>query len=301
MITQKQIKEWCPGIIESFLKAKPDITIPIPEIYIVTKITWERIRASLVEKLHSNQISPGPDAGMETIHGSNGDAILIYQHKLNSHVNGLPDFRHFLWHELGHFYAISKEDPALNRFMDQKPHPDEYEALRGYYFWAEFIAETIACDVEPQPDIDWSNVYFSSIRNTLGYHLYQGTSMTDEEMIDWYNLSFYFARILSDKMILGYLKAAEDGTLKYRRTYDDKHPVSLCEAGIDPYCLDLVDESTGLIIKDIKDILSKQLKKDNPYDVSLETVTELGECLISIERNNKIKEFADRLRMNQKQ
>ena len=29
MLTQKRIKEWRPEIIESFIKAKPDITAPM--------------------------------------------------------------------------------------------------------------------------------------------------------------------------------------------------------------------------------------------------------------------------------
>lgn len=284
MITQKQIKEWIPGIIDRFKAAMPDIAVPFPEIHIVTRVTWEKARSSIVERLQSNQINPGSDAGLETIHGNNGDAILIYQHKLNNHVNGPTDFQHFLWHELGHFYALHNEDPALIRFMDQKPHPDEYVALRGYCFWAEFIAETIACDVDPEPTIDWSTTSHYCTRNMLMHLLTTGVSIVEDEMIDWYSLAFYFAKIISDKTVLGYCEAVENGTLKYQLSFNGKS-IPFKESGIDPICLDIIDPQIHSSISRITDILLNQLDKDNPYDISIITLTLLGGRLLEIERH----------------
>ena len=114
------------------------------------------------------------------------------------------------------------------------------------------------------------------------------------DMIDWYWLSFYFARIISDKVILGYLTASKNGTLTYRRSLADK-PIPLCESGIDPLCLDLVDESLRLILRGMKKTIDEQLARDNPYNVSLDALSNLGEGLILIERHHKGKEFAARL------
>lgn len=283
MITQKQIKEWIPGIIESFKTAMPNITVPLPDICIVTRTTWAKTRDRIVERLQSNQANPGQDAGLETIHGNNGDAILIYQHKLGSHVNSISVFQQFLWHELGHFYALHNENPALIRFMNQKPHPDEYEALRGYFFWEEFIAETIACEIDPEPAIDWSTTSHYRTRNMLMHLLTTGVSIAKDRMIDWYNLAFYFAKIISDKTVLSYCEAVEDGILKYRCS-SRSESIPFKVTGIDPICLDLVDPQIHSSISRIVDTLLNQLDKNNPCDISLITLTILGGRLLDIER-----------------
>lgn len=45
-------------------------------------------------------------------------------------------FQHFLWHELGHFYAIHHECPSnnLHRFNDQAL-SEEKANQEGYWFW----------------------------------------------------------------------------------------------------------------------------------------------------------------------
>lgn len=289
MITQKQIKEWIPGIIDRFKAAVPDIAVPFPEIHIVTRVTWEKARASIVERLQSNQINPGSDAGLETIHGNNGDAILIYQHKLDKHVNDLNDFQHFLWHELGHFYTLNNEDPSMIRFLDQKPHPDEYEALRGYCFWEEFVAEKIACNMDPEPEIDWATTSHYCTRNMLMHLLLTGVNISEDDRIDWYNLAFFFAKIISDKTVLSYCNAIDDGTLRYQISSEGQS-IPFKETGMDPLCLDQIDPSVHSYINEIKDILLGQLKKDNPCDISLDTLTLLGEMLLGIEQHATLKE-----------
>ncbi len=62
------------------------------------------------------------------------------------------------------------------------------------------------------------------------------------------------------------------------------------ETGIDPLCLDQIDPSVHLYINEIKDILLGQLKKDNPCDISLNTLTLLGEMLLGIEQHATLKE-----------
>ena len=293
MITQKEMKEWYPEILADYQKAMPALKRPLPELVIGTKNTWKTKREDLAERLQSNQVNPDKDGALEMIHGANGDAILVYQHRFGNTINCFTDFRHFIWHELGHFYAINTQDPSFVRFMDQQPHPDEYEAFRGYFFWSEFIAEKTACDLEPEVEIDWSKADYRIARNHLGRYLVDGIEMTDD-VIDWYWLSFYFARILSDKVIQGYLKAAEDGTLKCSRSYGDKE-MPFNESGIDPLCLDLIDESFRPIVMKIKGILDSQIKRNNPYDVSFETISALGDWVISIERLHKMNEFRQKL------
>jgi len=58
-----------------------------------------------------------------------------------------------------------------------------------------------------------------------------------------------------------YLTAAKNGTLTYQRSLADK-PIPLCESGIDPLCLDLIDEHLRLILRDMKKIIDEQLARD---------------------------------------
>ncbi|MBR0391810.1 MAG: hypothetical protein IJK38_05770, partial [Oscillospiraceae bacterium] len=84
MITQIEMKEWYPGILAGFEKVMPDINKPLPELVIGTRVTWEKKRAALVERLQSNQVNPDIDGALEMIHGTNGDAILVYQYRLGN-------------------------------------------------------------------------------------------------------------------------------------------------------------------------------------------------------------------------
>ncbi len=180
-------------------------------------------------------------------------------------------------------------DDSLIRFLDQKPHPDEYEALRGYCFWEEFIAEKIACNMDPEPEIDWSNTSHYCIRNMLMHLLLTGVSISEDDRIDWYNLAFFFAKIISDKTVLSYCNAIDNGTLRYQISLEDQS-IPFKETGMDQLCLDQIDPSVHSYINEIKDILLGQLKKDNPYDMSLDTLTLLGEMLLGIERHATFKE-----------
>ena len=114
---------------------------------------------------------------------------------------------------------MEKPEDNYIRFMDQKPHPDEEEAMRGYFFWMEFIAETIACKVAPERMVDWSSYNWYPVRNNLSSFL-NGAFNSGVPRLGWYDLAFYFATLLSDKMVLGFLDAAENGIARVRRPYD---------------------------------------------------------------------------------
>ena len=201
MLSQRQMKEWIPETIELFKSVMASNHARFPEICIVSDKTMDRIRNSLLARTQSQAKIRVEIPAMETLHGPGGDAIIIYQNAFRGAYwdeESKGSFQHFLWHELGHFYALNMEDPADNysRFMDQKPHPDEYEALLGYSFWSEFIAEVIACKVTPAQEIDWEGYNWYPIRNELRRLLF-GALNTSGMGINWYDLAFYIAKVTS--------------------------------------------------------------------------------------------------------
>ena len=99
----------------------------------------------------------------------------------------------------------------------------------------------------------------------------------------------FFAKIISDKTVLSYCNAIDNGTLRYQISSDGQS-IPYKETGMDPLCLDQIDPSVHSYINEIKDILLGQLKKDNPCDISLDTLTLLGEMLLGIEQHATLKE-----------
>ena len=87
-----------------------------------------------------------------------------------------------------------------------------------------------------------------------------------------------------------YTDLAGNEELNLYQISSDGQSIPFKETGIDPLCLDQIDPSVHSYINEIKDILLGQLKKDNPYDMSLDTLTLLGEMLLGIERHATIKE-----------
>ena len=285
MISQKQMNEWVPKAVEHFQSVMPPINCPYPQYKIVTDRTADSIRASLLEQTGSQAVIRSGTAAMETLHGPRGDAIIIYQKRFNSQLfrgGGEDMFRHFYWHELGHFYSLNKADPSLLRFADQKPHPDEYEALLGYAFWTEFIAEVIACKVEPDPVIDWKNFYWYTPRNTLMGCL-NGAFNADN--LGWYDLAFYFAKILADKMTVQFIEKARNGSFKIRRVVRVREEtVTFQEAGIDPAALDSISDQFLPAIKVLQEELNALLNRKNYWEITLDDLSEIGDTLFSMER-----------------
>ena len=113
---KSDIQLWIPTALSIFQSIMPPIGIPYPPVYITTDRTFRPTRERLLTELEC-KIREYPDASiMEYIHGDKGGAILIRQ-------NLLPDkdaehFCLFLWHELGHFYAINTEKDNLHRYND---------------------------------------------------------------------------------------------------------------------------------------------------------------------------------------
>jgi hypothetical protein len=96
--------------------------------------------------------------------------------------------------------------------------------------------------------------------------------------------------IVFSRNIVGLLLAVIVYVFLTYQISSDGQSIPFKETGIDPLCLDQIDPSVHSYINEIKDILLGQLKKDNPYDMSLDTLTLLGEVLLGIERHATFKE-----------
>ena len=301
MLTQRKMKEWIPETVKLFQTVMPSIDVPYPEIWIVTDKTMDKVRNLLLEKTQSQAKLRLGIPAMETIHGAGGDAIIVYQQAFRGALwdEGCKGrFQHFLWHELGHFYALRMEDPAENfsRFMDQKPHPDEFEALLGYSFWSEFIAETIAGRVTPEPEIDWSRFDWYPVRNELTSLLSEAFNASGTE-VSWYDLAFYIAKVLSDKTVIGFLDAAKNGKVKVRKPYDYIHltQMSFDEAKIDPSGLDGLTKELLPIVKDLYKYMELQLMEEKYWRVTYEDLVTIGTIIHAMERTMLMMSFAAKI------
>lgn len=299
MISQKQMKDWIPPAVEHFKSTMPGANAPYPEIYIGGRQTAEHLRLSLLEQLNSPAVETGEGKTfMELINGTEGDAIIIYQGAFIGQVwdyHGHELFNHYIWHELGHFFAIHNENPDdnLTRFLDQKEHPDEYVAQFGYSFWSEFIAETIACKISPEVDIDWETKDWHSTRNSFANYL-RSAFNTRDYMIDHYDLAFYFAKLLSDKKALSFLKAADEGVAAAFNDGDKK--LTFAEYNIDPAGLDLIDEMFHETMGIFKSHLESLISRDHYWRITVSDCEAFGEYILDMERAMKMMDFSTRLR-----
>ena len=252
MTTQKQIKEWIPTAVEIFQRFMP--CPEIPEIHIVSEKTLFKKRAEIVERLQAKQKNASPetyDIVMEMIHGDLGNAILIRQKYITSPErshHAEEEFSHYLWHELGHFLAMTSETGNMGRFMDQSRRVDfsnlpEFSKREGYWFWSEFIAESIANhvsmkfnqtkdDYHPEETIVEPNKW-CKINQRLHY-LLDNTLNYFPTTIDEASLGHYFALLLKDDMAVHYRKAADAGVLKKYSLRSAHFTRRLLPGSIDP-------------------------------------------------------------------
>ena len=209
MLNISQMKEWISETVERFKAVMPEIDVPYPEILVVSTNKTLETRASVVERRRSPQKNVLYISRMETIHGENGDAILIYQKYMtdrpNKYIGDKASFQHYLWHELGRFFAIYMECPGENlfRYIDQKLHFEDFTSQLGYWFWSEFIAETIACRCSPDTDINTEDFSADDIKNELNA-LINDAFCKYEDFIDQFALGIYYAKLFADKTIQSY-------------------------------------------------------------------------------------------------
>lgn len=302
--TQKEIRYWSTYAIDVFQSIMPQINMPYHCVHIGTAQTFPKMRAGLVEQTGCKHIEANMDeaAIMEYIHGDKGYAILIRQ-------SLLPDrdechFFSMLWHELGHFYAINSErtnfyhysDPGVVdksrniEFTEDGPvlgMSDERLKQEGYWFWQEFIAESISKYVsykyrssgsdyhpeliewEPNTWVDVENKLIDLLKDVLAYHQFT---------IDEYSLAHYFANLLMDDFIKLYVQAAADGKLK---VYDeDIGAVVYPDELIEPTCIsDIKSAEMQKPFWKMKQILEQQLVKEQFWLIDEEFLLDVGSCI----------------------
>lgn len=303
--TQKEINLLTPLAVEVFQSFMPTIAAPYPLIY-VTNRNYNQDRAALLAQTGCKHTDEPETSIMEYIHGDKGGAILIRQ-------NLLPDkndehFCWMLWHELGHFYAINSELTDLHHYNDPGLADDSHNIVfdsagnpmsglsperlkqEGYWFWQEFIAETISKYVSYKhrasrptyhPElIDWHPQYWGGIVDKL-MDLLDTALAFYPQTIDEYALAHYFANLLMDDFIVLYCKAAADGKLK---VYDnDTVPptvISTAPGEIEPTCIsDIEEEEFQKPLWKMKELLEAQLRKADFWMIDEDFLLSIGTCI----------------------
>lgn len=124
MVSKKQINEWLPHAYATFCHYMPVDNMPMPKPFIANEKEYESLRAKIIEAtgcIQKNFSLQEVDPAMEYIHGNTGNAILIRQIAVpdpKKHNHAFEMFCHFVWHELGHFFAIRNEENNLHRYND---------------------------------------------------------------------------------------------------------------------------------------------------------------------------------------
>lgn len=306
MTTQKQIKEWIPAAVETFQRFMP--CPQIPEIHILSENTLFKKRAAIVERIQSKQKNAPPEgysAIMEMIHGDMGDAILIRQKYITSPERSRraeEEFSHYLWHELGHYVAITSDNDNLVRFMDQSRQvdfsdPPEFAKREGYWFWSEFIAESIANhvsmrvnqakeDYHPEEIIVEPNKW-CRINQQLHY-LLDNTLNYFPTTIDEASLGNYFALLLKDDMAVHYRRAAAAGVLKKYSLRSAHFTQRLLPGSIDPTGISDLPETHQETLKCMMRKLEKQLEKEEfwilPKDCE-DWLEDIGQMIVDLQTN----------------
>ncbi len=284
MIAQKKMKGWISEAVERFKSVMPSIDAEYPEIIIASDKTATRKRAAAVEKIRSPQKNSGSDsAAMEFLHGELGDAIMVYQNQWQENPYNRSkekaDFLHALWHELGHFYASHAECPEANliQYLDQRSR-DGFDSITqiGYWLWEEFIAETIACHIDPDPKIDWNEEDWHPIRYELAKLLYEAF-YREEDTINEYAFGIYFAKQFSDKKTVSFLQGAENGTIYYREyRVVPSLPKTFKQAGIDPLPLEVIEDDYYPVLNELQNYLHELTGREKYWEISEDSVTQIG-------------------------
>ena len=293
MVNQNKMNEWITETIAHFKEIMPAIDIQYPEICILNDDDELDVRNSIVERIQSPQKRIMIPCPMEAIHGSLGDAIIIYQKYGTNKKTALKDdkaeFQHLLLHELGRFFAINMECPGENlfRYIDQKLHFDDFSSQLGYWFWNEFIAEVIACHCDPDTDIDWASSDWEPVKTELST-LLCSTFSNYEDFIDQYALARYYAKLLTGKTVTSFLEAVNSGILTVKTTVNGKEKtVPFDKAGIDPTFKSAVPTFYHRLLNEMQKILEVQVSKELYWETDLEFVTKLGYIIEDL-RNIKL-------------
>ena len=304
--TIRAIHQWTPYVVDTFRSIMPPIHAAYPDIHVATAKTYSEMRSSLLVKTGCKHTEEPETSIMEYIHGDAGYAVLIRQ-------DLIPDkndehFCWMLWHELGHFYAINSERTNLHHYADPGLADesqlvalnaagkavcglsDERLKQEGYWFWQEFIAEAISKyvsykhrPVKPSyhPElIDWRPDLWGDIVERL-MTLLDETFFHYSQTIDEYSLAHYFANLLMDDFIVLYVKAAADGKLKiYDNSTRPPKIVGTKPGEIEPTCIsDIEEEELRKPLWKMKDLLEKQMAKEDFWMIDESFLLEIGRCI----------------------
>ncbi len=234
-----------PYIKESFIAAFPmakEIVEETPFILISNRGRTEARQKAF--DACGARFKEDDDIRGEAIFGPKGRAVLVYTSVADSEIQ----FCHTGWHELGHVLTkvVNKE-----LFIDAE---NDVSAMRdtkirsGMSVWSEFIAEYIAIilmDEEPQP--------FAWEKQDILAQLIKEALMPGG--LNPYPLAFYCAIMMGDNTIEEMLQRVPNAAI-----------------GLDECDDKMTDLVIGLLQK-----LDKQLCKDEFWDISRETLEEIGE------------------------
>ena len=298
--TQKQIREWLPENLEIFFRFMPPCPKPPPKVYVCSEKTFFVRRRKLTERLRATKFDIDEkrhDAMMELIHGDLGDAILIrqpYIASLRESPMAHTLFQRFLWHELGHYYAINCECSTedLHRFNDPANAEDPVKQ-EGYWFWSEFVAEAISFRVdELHCRIDNKELYHPERitweSHTWGYIPDRLLELLDATFgpfsgieLDSYPLALYFAALLTDDVTKRYVQAAYDAKLQvYDKETGGSKPMA--PGSSEPTCISDQDEEYQETLWALKAVLEERMKKERFWEIDGAWMRQLGEFMLRL-------------------
>ena len=291
--TALEIQCLAPAVCDIFMNTMPSIDTPLPRLYIANGRNFHKVREQAISDVFCPYKEfPAEDSIMEYIHGEKGSAILIRQNLLTD--NNEQTFCWFLWHELGHWYAINSEKNDLHRYNapDLLDHITLADRLRGidttaiqlkqegYWFWQEFIAEAIskyvsgkydAAHYTDKPDhIDWNPSIYEPIMDYLDNMLavafspFAGT-------VDEYALAHYFANLLMRDVVVLFVKAAENGEVLV-----EDEPIE--PTGISDFDPEEFRPAMWKLYK----LLKKQVEKERFWEIEENYLQELGKCITEL-------------------
>lgn len=298
VLTKLEIQCLAPAAYDIFKRIMPPINTPLPQLYIANGRNFRKIREQALSDIACPYKEiPADDSIMEYIHGEKGGAILIRQNLLPD--NSEQNFCWFLWHELGHWYAINSERDNLHRYND----PDLLDNIsladrikgvdttvlqlkqEGYWFWQEFIAEAISkyvsgkYDAEhytDKPDhIDWNPSIWGPIAQYL-MDLLDAAFSPFNCTVDDYALAHYFANLLMRDVIILYVKAAKAGELKIYK--DNK--IQYADKPVEPTSISDIDpEAFQPTMWKLHELLDSQMQKERFWEIDENYLLGLGKCI----------------------